>query len=148
MLEIGAGSGYYSLEVARRVSEGQLVLLDLQPEMLKKAQKKIDEERLSNIGFTLADASNLPFKEHSFDVIFLITVLGEIANQENFLTEALRVLKPDGILSISEHLPDPDFSPFVKVKSLVQKEGFKLFKQYGVKWSYTANFRKPKVTIS
>ena len=122
------------------------MLLDLQPEMLKKAQKKIEDERLTNVGYMLADANNLPFRELSFDVIFLITVLGEIANQKDFLTEALRVLKPRGVLSISEHLPDPDFLPFAKVKSLVQKEGFELFNQYGAKWSYTANFRKLKLT--
>ncbi len=142
MLEVGAGSGFYSVEVARRVSDGHLELLDLQPEMLKKAQQKLEAKGLSNVGYRLADAGFLPFKEHSFDVIFLITVLGEIENQKAFLTEAHRVLKREGVLSISEHLPDPDFSPFAKVKSLIEKVGFEFFERYGAKWSYTVNFRK------
>jgi len=122
VLEVGAGSGFYSMEVARRVSEGHLELLDLQPEMLKKAQQKLEAKGLSNVGYTLADADLLPFKEDSFDALFLVAVLGEVANQKAFLSEARRVLKPGGMLSISEHLPDPDFSPFAKVKSLVEKE--------------------------
>lgn len=142
VLEVGVGSGFYSVEVARRVSKGHLELLDLQPEMLKKARQKLEAEGLSNVGYTLSDADKLPFKDDSFDTLFLVAVLGEVANQKAFLSEARRVLKPEGILSISEHLPDPDFSPFAKVKSLVEKEGFEFHKRYGVKWSYTVNFRK------
>lgn len=142
VLEIGAGSGFYSVEVARRVSEGRLELLDLQPEMLKKARQKLEAKGLFNVGYTLADADALPFKKHSHDVIFLVTVLGEVANQKAFLTEAYRVLKPEGVLSISEHLPDPDFLPFAKVELLVEKPGFEFIERYGAKWSYTANFRK------
>lgn len=142
VLEVGAGSGFYSVEVARRVSEGHLELLDLQPEMLKKAQQKIQAEGLSNVGYTPADAGKLPLKADSFDVIYLVAVLGEIADQRAFLREARRVLKPGGILSISEHLPDPDFSPSAKVQSLVEKEGFEFMERHGARWSYTANFRK------
>ncbi len=142
VLEVGAGSGFYSIEVARRVSEGQLVLLDLQPEMLKKAQQKLVATGLSNASYAIADAGKLPFRENSFDVLFLVTVLGEIANRQAFLSEARRVLKPEGILSISEHLPDPDFSPFAKVRTLVEKEGFEFSERHGERWSYTANFKK------
>ena len=142
MLEIGAGSGFYSVEVARKISEGHLGLLDLQPEMLKKAQQKLKAKGLSNVGYTLADAGKLPFKEDAFDLIFLVAVLGEIADQRAFLSEAHRVLKPGGTLSISEHLPDPDFSPFAKVRSLVEKEGFEFYDRHGGRWSYTVNFRE------
>jgi ubiquinone/menaquinone biosynthesis C-methylase UbiE len=144
VLEVGAGSGFYSVEVARHVSEGQLELLDLQPEMLKKAQRKLKAKDISNIGYAVADAGLLPFKENSFDALFLVAVLGEIANQKAFLIEARRVLKPEGVLSISEHLPDPDFSSCAKIKSLVEKEGFELSERYGARWSYTANFRKSR----
>ena len=148
VLEVGAGSGFYSVEVAQRVPGGHLELLDLQPEMLKKAQRKLEAKRLSNVGYTLADAGRLPFKEDSFDALFLVAVLGEVSNQKAFLSEARRVLKPEGMLSISEHLPDPDFSPFATVKSLVEKEGFEFSERYGAKWSYTANFRKSGTTPS
>ncbi len=146
VLEVGAGSGFYSVEVARKVSAGRLELLDLQPEMLKKAQRKLEAKGLPNVGYTLADAGSLPFKEESFDVLFLVAVLGEVMNRKAFLSEAHRVLKPEGTLSISEHLPDPDFSPFAKVTALVEKEGFEFSERYGQRWSYTLNFRKSEAT--
>lgn len=142
VLEVGAGSGFYSVEIARRISAGRLELLDLQPGMLVKAQRKLEAAGLFNVGYTLADAGDLPLEADSFDVVFLVAVLGEIANQGAFLRQTHRVLKFGGILSISEHLPDPDFSPFAKVKSLVEKEGFEFFERYGTKWSYTVNFKK------
>jgi uncharacterized protein len=142
VLEVGAGAGFYSLEVARRIPEGRLELLDVQPEMLKKAQRKLEAEGLTNAGYTLTDAGKLPFKEDSFDVIFLVTVRGEIKAQKAFLSEAYWVLKPRGIFSVSEHYPDPDFSPVAKVKRLVVKERFEYLEHCGPRWSYTVNFRK------
>lgn len=142
VLEVGAGSGFYSAAVARAVSEGRLELLDVQPEMLEKARRKLEAGGLSNVGYTLADAGELPFEGGSFDALFLVAVLGEIANRDAFLREARRILKPGGVLSVSEHLPDPDFSPFAKVKAVVEKEGFAFAERYGGRWSYTANFKK------
>lgn len=142
VLEVGSGSGFYSAAVARSVPGGRLELLDLQPEMLRKARRRLEAGGLSNAGYTLADAGRLPFEEHSFDVVLLVTVLGEIADRKSFLREAGRVLKPGGVLSVSEHRPDPDFSPFAAVRSLVEAEGFELSGRYGGSWSYTANFRR------
>jgi ubiquinone/menaquinone biosynthesis C-methylase UbiE len=148
VLEVGAGSGFYSVAVARAISAGHLEVLDLQPEMLEKARRKLEAAGLFNVGYTLADAGALPFEADSFDVIFLVAVLGEIADQKSFLRQARRVLKSGGILSVSEHLPDPDFSTLAKVKSLVEKEGFEFFARHGARWSYTVNFKKASATPS
>ena len=143
VLEVGAGSGYYSAGVARAVREGHLELLDLQPEMLSKARRKLEAEGLQNVGYTPADAGRLPFDEGSFDVLFLVAVLGEVADRRAFLREARRVLRPGGLLSVSEHLPDPDFSPCAEVRRLVEREGFEFFERHGARWWYTVNFKKP-----
>ncbi len=142
VLEVGAGSGSYSAEVARAVTRGALVLLDLQPEMLKKARRKLSAEGLSNVCYTAADAGRLPFADDTFDLLYLVTVLGEIADRGAFLGEARRVLKTGGVLSVSEHLPDPDFSTCATVRSLIEGAGFKFLGRRGVSWSYTADFGK------
>jgi ubiquinone/menaquinone biosynthesis C-methylase UbiE len=142
VLEVGAGSGFYSVEAASSVSRGHFELVDIQLEMLKKARHKLEAERLFNAGFTVADAARLPFRNDCFDLLFLVAVFGEIVKQHEFLSEAYRVLKPGGVLSISEHLPDPDFSQFTKVKLIVERGGFRFFERHGVRWNYTANFTK------
>ena len=54
-----------------------------------------------------------------------------------------RVIRPGGLLSITEHLPDPDFSRFSRLRELVEREGFEFSERFGPPWSYTANFRRP-----
>jgi len=143
VLEIGPGSGYFSVEVARRIPNGHLELLDIQQEMLEKAGHKIEKARLHNVGFTQGDAVDLPFDENEFDVVFLVAVLGEVSDKEKCLGAIYRVLKPSGLLSITEQPGDPDFLPLPVVRSLAENQGFEFIESYGKKKNYTANFRKP-----
>src|SRR5262245_42695910 len=78
ILEVGAGSGYFSGALAKQVPLGHLEILDLQAEMVAKARRKMDRARLSNVGFTQSDVCSLPFPAASFDVAVLIAVLGEV----------------------------------------------------------------------
>ena len=78
VLEVGPGSGYFSVEVARRIPEGHLELLDLQPEMLNKARRHLQSAGLWNVGFTEGDATALPFPDSDFDIAFLVAVIGEV----------------------------------------------------------------------
>jgi len=143
VLEIGPGSGFFSVEVARRIPQGHLELFDIQQEMLEKARHKIESAGLHNVGFTQGDAVDLPFDENEFDVVFLVAVLGEVSNKERCLGAIYRILKPSGLLSITEQPGDPDFLPLPVVRSLAEKQGFEFVKSYGKKKNYTANFRKP-----
>jgi len=67
----------------------------------------------------------------------------EDSNKEKCLSAIYKVLKPSGLLSITEQPGDPDFLPLPVVRSLVEKQGFEFVEIYGKKKNYTANFRKP-----
>lgn len=139
VLEIGPGSGYYSLEVARRIPDGVLTLLDIQSEMLEKSARKLRAAGISNFTTQQADGKVLPFEDGSFDAIFLVTVFGEIEERESFLAEASRVLSVNGVLSITEHHPDPDFESAPVVAECVQRHGFVPLQKLGWRWAYTLN---------
>jgi ubiquinone/menaquinone biosynthesis C-methylase UbiE len=67
------------VERARRLTTGRLELLELQPEMLVRARRKLDRAGCSNVGFHAGDAGGgLPFPDACFDVAFLAAVLGEV----------------------------------------------------------------------
>lgn len=142
VLEVGAGSGYFSIEVARRIPNGRLELFDLQVEMLEKARSKAESAKLHNVGFTQGDACNLPYMDSQFDLAFLVAVLGEVRDRRTCLQGLYRVLNQNSTLSISEHLPDPDFSRLSTVRGLVEQEGFKCIEHFGRAWNYTVNFGK------
>lgn len=143
VLEVGAGSGFYSVAVAADIEEGNLELLDLQEEMLEKARQKMKSAGFKNVGYTLAIAdAPIPFEDKSFDIVFMVTVLGEVKDQELLIREAHRLLRRGGTLSVSEHLPDPDFVSFGKLRDLLKKNGFRFGRKFGRRWAYTANFEK------
>lgn len=144
ILEVGPGPGYFSAELARRVPQGRLELLDLQPQMLARARRKFSEEPPPHVGFTAADACGpLPYGEGSFDLVVLVTVLGELPSPRAALRSLHRVLAPGGRLAIHEHQPDPDFIPFGELTSLVENLGFRFVCKFGRAWNYTANFERP-----
>ena len=143
VLEIGPGTGYFSVEVAKRVPQGHLVLIDIQKEMLQKARQKLKAKGFHNVGFSLGDAINLPFKENTFDVVFLVAVLGEVSDPIECLKDIYKVLNPSGLLSITEQPGDPDFLSMSVVCSLAERQGFNFIESYGKKKNYTANFKKP-----
>ncbi len=145
VLEVGCGPGFFSVEIARRVPEGHLELFDLQPEMLEKARRKLERAGLQSVvGYTAGDARELKLPDASFDVAFLVSVLGEVPDPRKCLAGLHRILRPGGLLSITESLPDPDFYRFSALRSLVEEEGFRLAERFGRNWSYTANFRRPE----
>ena len=119
LLEVGPGTGYYSLPVARRLSpDGRLDLLDVQQEMLDHTVRRAREEGLDNITATLGDARELPFGDHSFDGAYLVTVLGEVPDQVAALRELRRVVRPGGPIVVGELFGDPHM---VSARALEQR---------------------------
>lgn len=143
ILEIGPGSGYFSREFARRIPRGQLELFDIQPEMLAKTKRKLEAQGFLNVGYTTGDASaEFPFPDAHFDLVVFVTVLGEVPNRPACLKSVRRVLRVEGTLGVHEHLPDPDFIPFGKLRSSVEEADFMFARREGSWWNYTATFQK------
>ena len=143
IVELGPGSGYFSLALSAAVSEGHLELIDLQPQMLAKARRRLTAQGCSNVSYTVADAgSPLPLAAASFDVAVLVHVLGEVEDQAQCLRSLASALKPGGALAIHEGVPDPDRIPMPTLAALVEARGFRLDRIEGPAWNYTALFRR------
>ena len=142
VLEIGPGPGYFSVQVARALPHGFLMLLDIQQEMLDFSRKRIEKRALRNVGYQLCDGTRFELEDRRFDRVFMVTVLGEVDNKDGYLSEIHRVLKDDGLLSVSELAGDPDKLSMEQLEGLVCPHGFKLAATFGTKRNYTLNFRK------
>lgn len=111
LLEIGVGTGYYSLDLAEWVGpEGTLELFDLQREFLDHVMRAGGERGLRNLVPTQGDATDLPFEDATVDAVILTAVLGEIPDSVAALREIHRVLKPSGRLVVGELFGDPHFT--------------------------------------
>jgi ubiquinone/menaquinone biosynthesis C-methylase UbiE len=108
ILEVGPGTGYYSLDVAAAVEPGgTLHVFDLQQEMLDHTMRRAAEAGLTNVMPQQGDARELPYGDDTFDAALMVTVLGEVPDQERALAELARVLKPGGRLVVGELFGDP-----------------------------------------
>jgi len=142
VLEIGPGPGYFSPHIAKALTKGKLVLADLQQGMLDYAKKRIDKRGINNVEYLLCDGKTFNLQNESFNRVFMVTVIGEVKNKEEYLSEIHRILKNEGILSISELAGDPDKMSIEDLKKLVEHSGFKEKQLYGSKRNYTINFVK------
>jgi ubiquinone/menaquinone biosynthesis C-methylase UbiE len=142
VMELGSGPGYFSRAVARRIPRGFLLLVDLQSEMLQKAREKLTRAGLGNVGFVQANGAALPVSSGVWDCVFLVAVLGEVSDPRSCLLEIHRVLRPGGLLSLTEQPGDPDFIALPDAREMVERVGFRFEKIYGGGKNYTASFRK------
>ncbi len=146
VLEIGPGPGYFSLPVSRILKKGKLVLLDIQQEMLDMARRRLEKRKITNVEYKLCSGESIALESKSFDRVFMVTVIGEIDNKDLYLKEINRILKDDGMLSISELAGDPDKISQNDLQSLVTKYGFQVNTIYGNKRNYTMNFTKIRIS--
>jgi SAM-dependent methyltransferase len=111
ILEIGPGTGYYTLDLAAWVGpEGTVEIFDLQREFLDHVMRRTSEEGVANVKPTQGDATELPYEADSVDAVVLTAVLGEIPDQAAALREIERVLRPGGRLVVGELFGVPHFT--------------------------------------
>jgi ubiquinone/menaquinone biosynthesis C-methylase UbiE len=111
LLEIGPGTGYYTLDLAEWVGPGGTVeIFDLQQEFLDHVGRRAAERGLANVVPTKGDATALPYPDDSVDAVVLTAVLGEIPDPPAALREIVRVLQPSGRLVVGELFGDPHFT--------------------------------------
>jgi ubiquinone/menaquinone biosynthesis C-methylase UbiE len=141
LLEIGPGTGYYTLDLAGWVGEqGTVEIFDIQQEMLDHTIRAARERGLWNVNPTRGDAQQLGFDDDSFDGVVLVTVLGEIPDQDAALREIARVLKPGGRLIVGELFGDPHMVTLGSLKRRAEAASLRFERRVGPKLGYFARF--------
>jgi len=134
LLEIGPGTGYYSLDMAEWVGpDGKVELFDLQREFLDHVMRAASERGLANLTPTQGDATDLPFEDASVDAVILTAVLGEIPDSIAALSEIRRVLRPDGRLVVGELFGDPHFTTLATLKAKAGDAGLN-YREHSGNW--------------
>jgi ubiquinone/menaquinone biosynthesis C-methylase UbiE len=159
ILEIGPGTGYYTLDMAEWVGagtdaqvgvdggsdaagsapgKGTIEIFDLQQEFLDHVIGRAAERGLQNIVPTRGDATDLPYESASIDAVVLTAVLGEIPDTLAALREIRRVLKPSGRLIVGELFGDPHFTTLASLKRQSAEAGLTYAEHSGNWFGYFA----------
>lgn len=102
ILNVGVGTG---LELPYFDKSHEVVGVDISEPMLRKAQERIDREKLANVkGLSVMDGANLAFADGSFDCVVAQFVITTVPQPEKTLDEFARVLKPGGEIILVNHI--------------------------------------------
>lgn len=100
IVDVGAGSGYFSLQFARMIGKGKVLAVDINPGMLTYLEEKAKENDLKNIQTILAEPDDPKLPPSSADLIFLCNVAHHINNRPAYYQKLKNALKPNGRMAI------------------------------------------------
>ncbi|MGA3189986.1 MAG: class I SAM-dependent methyltransferase [Bryobacteraceae bacterium] len=133
--DVGAGTGYMSLKMAKRVGpSGKVYAEDVQPEMLRRLRANAAEAKLTNIQTVLGGEADPKLPPNTLDLILLVDVYHEFSQPQRMLRKMREALKPDGRLVLLEYRKEDPSIPIrpehkmsvAEVKLEVEAEGFHL----------------------
>lgn len=156
VLDLGCGAGRVLVPFAKACTEEvQITAMDMQPEMLAKAERAVAKAyALGGASYNPSNLKAIEFRQltlhppyqkplGSFDLIYLVTVLGEIPCLAQTFNLLYRSLVLGGKLSITETLPDPCYIRAKTARTVAEAAGFRwLATRHGLA-SYTIEFQKP-----
>jgi ubiquinone/menaquinone biosynthesis C-methylase UbiE len=102
--DVGAGTGYMSLRLARRVgASGKVYAEDIQPEMIRLLRQNEEKAHITNIENVLGDESDPHLPAQKMDLILLVDVYHELSQPQKMIERFKETLKPDGRLVLLEY---------------------------------------------
>jgi ubiquinone/menaquinone biosynthesis C-methylase UbiE len=144
LLEVGAGSGMYALEVADAVLPGgSIAMVDDQPRMLEVAMARARDRGLGNVTAVFADVRYLPFEDRSFDAAYLIAALGGVTGPEAAVLEIARVLRSGGRVVVGELHDDPHMVGPARLRTMAASAGFRISHRVNADCGYLAELQSP-----
>jgi len=97
-LEIGSGTGYFSLNLVQLGLIGKLTATDISPGMLSRLAATAKSLGLDQVSTVVTEAETLPFEDESFDLVLGHAVLHHIPDLDRAFAEFKRVLRPGGLI--------------------------------------------------
>ncbi len=102
VLDFGCGPGSISVGLAKAVAPGELHGVDMEESQIELARSVAEAGGRSNAIFQVGDVTDLPFEDGFFDVAHCHNVLMHVPDTRAALAEAMRVLKPGGVIACRE----------------------------------------------
>jgi phosphatidylethanolamine/phosphatidyl-N-methylethanolamine N-methyltransferase len=104
VLELGVGTG---LSLDAYPAHCQVTGVDLAPDMLERAQDKVNRNGWRHITLEQGDALNLRFPDDSFDYVMAFHVVSVVPDPLRMMAEAQRLCRPGGVITIINHFRSP-----------------------------------------
>jgi ubiquinone/menaquinone biosynthesis C-methylase UbiE len=99
--DLGAGGGWFTVRLARRVGpNGRVYAEDIQPEMIGAIQRRVQREGLRNVTTVMGTAVDPRIPEGAVDAVLIVDAYHEMEQPVMLLRNLARTLKPNGVVGI------------------------------------------------
>lgn len=150
--DIGAGTGYFSLPIAARVSQGRVLAVDIQQEMLDIVGRRARAAGLANVEPLLATEQDPRLPPGAVDLVLLVDAYHEFSFPREVMTGIVRGLKAGGLLVLIEYRGEDPAVPILTLHKMTQAQARREMAAVGLEWVETKDvlpqqhfmvFRKP-----
>ena len=131
--DIGAGTGYFTFKMAPLVPKGNVLAVDIQPEMIAYLQKGKAIHKASNVQPVLGTESNPALKPGSIDLALLVDAYHEFSYPREMMQHIREALKPNGRVVLVEYRAEDPNVPIKPLHKLSVKQATRELKAVGLR---------------
>ena len=135
--DLGAGTGYFSLPVARRVSEGRVIAVDIQPEMLAIIAERMDRENVRNIELVHGAEDDPGLPEGAVDLVFMVDAYHEFSHPNEVMRCIAASLRPGGRVVLIEYRGEDPRVPIKRLHKMTERQAIREMGAAGLDWVET-----------
>ncbi len=140
VVDIGAGTGYFSFRMAQKLPLGKVLAVDIQPQMLDMIEFLKKENHVSNIETILGTITepNLPL--NSTDLALMVDAYHEFSHPYEMMQGIVKALKKGGRVVLVEYRRENPFIPIKALHKMTQQQARKEMQAVGLRWLETKSF--------
>lgn len=152
LADIGAGSGYYSFRIARKLPQGKVVAVDIQPEMLDFLRAESAKQGVKNVVPHLGAIDDVKLPPASLDAALMVDAYHEFDHPVEMLASLRSALKPKGRIYLLEYRAEDENVPIKPHHKMTEAQARKEFEAAGFRfvvnkpdlpWQHLLVFEKP-----
>lgn len=137
--DIGAGTGYLSFRIAPLLTDGKVLAVDIQPEMLEIMEFFKQEKNITNVEPILATLTNPNLPSASVDLALMVDAYHELEYPQEVMQGIVKALKPGGKVVLVEYRGENPLIMIKRLHKMTQKQVRKEMQAVGLVWRETKN---------
>jgi FkbM family methyltransferase len=137
--DIGAGSGYYTRLLSKRIGNGKVYAVDVEPQMISYLNERIKEEKLANIVTVQGSETAVSLPPSTIDMMLLVDVYHEFSFPYEMGLSMFNALKPNGKLVLVEFRSEDNNVPIKTIHKMSEAQAIKELKAVGFRLEKNIN---------
>ncbi len=138
--DIGAGTGYFSFPIARRVPDGKVLAVDIQQEMLDIIESRRASGAEKNVETVLGAVDDPRLPEAAVDLVLIVDAYHEFSHPREMGEAIARALKPGGRLVLIEYRAEDRMVPIKRLHKMSEEQAKREMAAVGLEWERTGDF--------